>query len=203
MTIVLVSEYTRRIAHELDDKHRDWIITRQRDDLAESLEPNTQLSDILQPNHLAMLTDYGNIENNYRQICEHRRRVENRMAWIRRDKANLLRRYSADSVAIHMQAMHNELVYIERVQMRLKQVRRWIRAAAAKDNPLDDVMGLVYKALDAGDIEILRNGLDENGGELRNRITDTIVAEASKFLQKENSYLIVSSFIAQQWEIEQ
>lgn len=199
---VLVSEYTRRVAHELDDKHRAWIATRSNDELAKTLEPDVQLSDILQPNHLSMLTDYGNIENNYRQICEQRRRVENRMAWIRRDKLSLVRRYSADSVAVHMQSMHNELVYIERVQMRLKQVHRWIRAAALKNNPLDELMELVYKSLDSGDVGVIRAGLDANDGDLRHRISDAITIEKSKFLQREDSYLIVSSFITRQWEIE-
>jgi len=213
----MVSEHTRRIAHELDDKHREWILLRKDDALADALEPEPLLGDLLTPNHLAMLTDYENAEANYMAIREHRRRIENRMVWLKKDKANLLRTYSASDVGTHIYAAHSELVYIEKVQLRLKQVLKATRVLVRSD-VIQDALGLessmaahvlaelfdvVSKAVNANDIEIIRAALAANDNKLWRSIGDVIVRASRDIAADESNRVLVDSVVAQRWELEE
>ncbi len=211
----IVSEYSKRVAHELDDKHHKWIMVRRDDSLQYSLgsEPEPEPTYLIRPNHVAMLGDYENIEENYQKMTESRRRLEVRLTKENSDKARLINTYSASRFFAHINAIKAELAYVESVQIRLKELRNHVRSVL-KDATvteqlglepsvavLGELLGIVQPALSSNDIGVLRQGVHGNNERLRNKIANILRRAEQQITTDTDKRVLVDGFIAQQWEI--
>ena len=213
--LALVSDYTKRVAHELDDKHSAWVILRRNDALQYSIgpEPEPEPMYLIKPNNMAMLSDYDNIEENYQRMLESRRRLEVKLTKANSDKARLIANYSASRFFAHTNTIKAELAYVEMVQRRLKEVRNNIRSVLRDTEmlarldvepsiaALGELMGIVHQALRKNDIQVLRNGLHDNNERLRNIITDILKKAEQEVISDTDARVVVDGFIARQWEL--
>ena len=211
---VLVSEHTRRIAHELDDRHRDWIMARQGDELAE-IEDVSPLD--LHPNHAEWLIEYHKLEERYNLAFQRQVTLMQRLSALKRDKHLLLRRYSATQYFTHIDTLKVEWAYTLVLQKRLKQARTWARLTLQNSKArtpvlecenktavlLAELATLVYHAFHAKDLNVIRDGLHADNSRLDNVIQAALTESAHYVVENnQDARLIVDGFLAQKWELE-
>lgn len=211
---VLVSEHTRRIAHELDDRHRDWIMIRQKDELAE-IEDSSPLD--LHPNHAEWLIEYHKLEERYNLAFQRQVALQQRLSALKRDRRLLLRKYSAEQYYVHVDTLKVEWAYTLVLQKRLKQARAWARLtlqnAKARTPVLEcenrvaallaELTTLVYHAFHAEDLNVIRDGLRADNSRLDNAIQAALTESAHYVIEgNQDARLIVDGFLARRWEVE-
>src|SRR5215204_2991423 len=118
MKNALVSEYTRRIAHELDDLHRDWIIRRRQDDFAD-LDVSPLANEGVPLKHLDWLVNYEDSDDRYRTVVERRLLLQHTLGNMRRSRKVDGRFLNRPQFQNHYEALKLELLYCSTLQSRL------------------------------------------------------------------------------------
>lgn len=113
---VLASEHTRRVAHELDDLHRHWIVNKQKDELAH-LTPSPFEIPL---NHQEWLETWSDSDDRYIQLVERRQYLEHKLGEMRRTrKVDGMARHKGQFFS-HYEVTRLEYFYITTLQSRLK-----------------------------------------------------------------------------------
>lgn len=123
---VLASEHTRRVAHELDDLHRHWIVNKQKDELAD-LTPSPFETPL---NHDEWLATWSESDERYIQLVERRQFLEHKLGEMRRTrKVDGFARHKGQFFS-HYEVTRLEYFYISTLQSRLKAAGQSVPKAA-------------------------------------------------------------------------
>jgi hypothetical protein len=120
---VMVSEYTRRVAHELDTLHRDWIIRRQCDELID-LHESPFANGGVPLDHLDWLVQYESSDDRYRKVVERRMWLQNELGNIRRSRMINGKFLNKPQFLTHYEALKLEWVYCVALQSRLLAMQK-------------------------------------------------------------------------------
>ncbi len=189
MKTAIVSEYTRRVAHELDDRHNAWVMYNR----VEKIEQVSELGESLfleLPNHESWLTDYENIGAHVAQAAERRAKIQGYLAQFK--KFNQRRQYAIQykvpmwQIDAHVARAKSELAYVTILQTKLREVRRVssnylyeqkMSEWGGQDTLLYQLWMAAKESLKQDSIDPLRRALD--GGGLGDLIGKTLAVNNS------------------------
>lgn len=119
--LVLVSEYTRRVAHELDNLRGDWLIAIKGSEITAYTDSPYYMSGGIF-SHLQWLTDYDNAEMRYAAAGDRISAIQQVLNETRTQKTIYGKRYPVGEYHQIRNRLKKEFVYLNRLRARLKIV---------------------------------------------------------------------------------
>lgn len=153
---VLISEWARKAAHELNDRHHNWIEARLKDEFADENLNEAQLRDAI--DHTAMLMKWDLIEEYLPKLERDLSMIYAYISFLQRNKEYVSRRkVGLQQWAAHLLAQQEELAYKTYLQKILKYRRsHFVRAVNEKKYQLTDkiktdldVVGVIWEVYKA------------------------------------------------------
>jgi hypothetical protein len=116
---VLVSEYTRRVAHELDNLRGDWLIAVKGSEITVLNDSPYYMNGGIF-SHLQWLTDYDNVELRYAAAGDRISAIQQVLNETRTQKTLYGQRYPKSEYHHRRNLLKKEFVYLNRLRARLK-----------------------------------------------------------------------------------
>ena len=119
---VLVSEYTRRVAHELDNLRGDWLIAVKGSEITVLNDSPYYMNGGIF-SHLQWLTDYDNVEARYVAAGDRISSIQQVLNETRTQKTIYGQRYPLHEYHRRRNLLKKEFVYLNRLRARLKIIK--------------------------------------------------------------------------------
>ena len=174
MKTVIASEYTRRVAHELDDRHSAWVMYNRVEKVEAVSEIGTSIFEE-RPDHEKWLTDYENLNTHLMQAAERVLQIQGYLSQFKKpmQRREYAKRYKVPlwQIDVHLARVKSELAYASILQIKLKEVKRASRVHLdeKKLSELGGQDGLLYRLFMAAkeslrydSVEPLRRAMDDD-----------------------------------------
>jgi len=191
MKTALVSEYTRRVAHELDDRHSAWVMYNRVEKVEAVAEISTSIFEE-RPDHEKWLTDCEGLNTHLAQATERVLQIQGYLSQFKKpiQRREYAKRYKVSlwQIDAHLARVKSELSYASILQIRLKEAKRANRVHLdeKKLSNIGGQDGLLYRlymaakeSLRNDSVEPLRRAMDDDdlGNLIRQSLATPISSE--------------------------